>query len=257
MVYDEAELTPSLECKYMTDATAFIVRPLDQSTKNKLFHGLVENGKVITRFGKGFIRLHGLTEGTISIANTGAATDTLLLKTDAALCSYLRSALFNATINNLDKTTQAIIGYLVMVDHTTTSPNTDAGTILARMRFFMKSGTSPTYSSKSPCMDMIELTSEQVVNAAAIAEEAYAGPFLIRLRNPIIAGRDDGVTEYLGVNTEVQRMTSIISSIIAAHTAVTTYTFKVTAWVILADPEVLADYHDPEHFWQNFAPNVA
>ena len=235
----------------MVDATAFKTMCRDEHSKKSLISSIFSSDIVVHDFPGGKIRLHALTEGTISIVNTGAVTDTILIKDTSNLFSVARSAFFNSTLQNEMKDTQALLGFLVNVDHTITSPNTNTGSIEFTLKFRHRSGGVPTYAQASYGMKTIKLQSHVVVESAAIATLSYEGPFIIDLANPLIVKRNESTIEYLGVLTELYRATTDRPDF-TAHTVATTYTIKVAGYAVIADPEVIEGYRSLDAFWNQF-----
>jgi hypothetical protein len=235
----------------MVDATNFKVLCRDLDSLKSLVKSLFSADIVVHDFPGGKVRFHVLTEGTISIANTGAGTDTILYKDTASLFSVARSALFNATIQNENKDDQALLGFIVLVDHTTTSPNTDVGSIEFMIKFRHRSGGSPTYAQAGYGKKELKLESHVVVEAAAIGTLSYCGPFAVDLANPIHVKRNESTLEYLGASCELWRSTTDRPTF-TAHTVVTTYTIKVAAYAVLCDLEVLKNYRSLDELWNQF-----
>jgi hypothetical protein len=223
----------------------------DESTLQKRLNSLLASDIKVHRFKGGFVRFHALTEGTISIANTGAATDTVLIKNSASLATVARSALFNSTIQNLDKTSQILAGYIVLVDHTTTSPDTDAGSIFFDLLFQVRSGGAPTYEQAGYARKRLYMESHQVVESAGIATLPYAGPFVLDLHAPVIIQKNQSTVEYLGVTCILWKSAADYPAF-TAHTVVTTYTIKVLPYAIIVDPEVISQYESMDAFWNEF-----
>ena len=229
----------------MADATSFLVVEFDEQTKNKRVDALFPHGVVTLPWRQGNLGLHALTEGTITIANTGQATDTFVGFDTNPLFSFQENAVFNDALGNRNKPKQYLLGYLFTFDHTTTSPDTDAGTteieILIRRGF----GTAPTYSEKANAAVRIKLQSRVTVSVAAKITEPYCGPFVFPLRKAIALKKGGNITEYVCAAGMLNRASD------AAHTAVTTYTLKVTGWAIVADLGVIQGQRLAE-FWKEF-----
>ena len=203
------------------------------------------------KFRGGFVRFHALTEGTISCANTGAATDTICFKNTSALFSVARNALFNATIQNLEKNIQVFAGIVFSVDHTTTSPNDDTGSIVFDLLFQHRSGGAPTYEQAGYARRRYKLESHVIVEAAGIGTMPYAGPFILDFHAPVVISKNQSMVEYIGASCLLWRSTADYP-VFTAHTAVTTYTIKVAGYAIIVDPEVIAAYPSMDEFWNEF-----
>lgn len=235
----------------MVDATSFVSIARDQKSIEAKLGSLLDSDIVVHSFKGGMVRFHALTEGTISAVNTGAVTDTIIVADDSALFSVARSALFNATIQNEAKAAQMLVGFVVLVDHTVTSPNTDTGNIQIRILFRHRSGGAPTYAQAGYGRKEIRVDSFAVVEAAAIATVPYAGPFIVALNYPIMVKRNESVLEYLSSFTIVNRSTTDYPTF-DAHTVATTYTIKVAGYAVLVDLEVIANYRSLDAFWNEF-----
>lgn len=235
----------------MADHDNFVVLPHYESQVQNLIGSVLQSDIVVHDFRGGKVRFKALTEGTISLQNTGATTDTVIGADDASLFSFARSTLFNATVQNENKEEQALVGYIVMVDHTKTSPDTDSGNTRIHINFRVRSGGSPTYAQAGYGKKEIILDSFKVVEAAAQLTMPYAGPFLIPLHFPIICKRNESVLEYLASSTTIYRTTANYPTF-NAHTVVTTYTIKVAAYAVLVDTEVLGQYKSLDQFWNEF-----
>jgi hypothetical protein len=195
--------------------------------------------------------MYALTEGTVSIANTGAATDTILFKSSTSLFSFARNAAFNATIDNLDKKEQVLAGLMFLVDHTTTSPDTDVGSIEFELLFQHRSGAAPSYEQAGYARKRYKFESHVAVEAAGIGTLPYAGPYILDLQSPLIIGSSSSVVEYFGCTCILWRTTTDRPTL-TAHTVVTTYTIKVSAYAIIVDPEVIKSYPSMDAFWNEF-----
>lgn len=225
----------------MTDSTKFRVLPVDYTMQHRMITGAIENGRVVRKLKDGSIRFHALTEGTITPVNTGAATDTLITVSSTSLFSFQKSALFNATLQNSDKEQQILIGILFCLDHTTTSPDTDAGTTKFWIGLFHRVGTAPSYSASMLGIDWFSFTSELIVSGE-VAAVPYSPYFIYPFSEPIICNRGDQETIYIGQVTMLARCT-MASNVLVAHTAVTTYTLKMTAYAVLFDPELASKFN--------------
>jgi hypothetical protein len=223
----------------------------DQATLQKRLNSLLHSDIAVHRFKGGYVRFHELTEGTISIANTGAATDTILFKETSSLFTVARSALFNSTIQNLEKQSQVLAGMIFMVDHTTTSPDTDAGSIEFDLLFQHRSGGAPTYDQNGYAVRRFKLESHVVVEAAGIGTLPYAGPFILDFQSPLVIQKNQSSVEYIGCTCILYRTTADRPAF-TAHTVVTTYTIKVAGYAIVVDPEVIAAYPSMDAFWNEF-----
>lgn len=235
----------------MVDATSFICMARQPSELDQKLGILLDTDIVVHSFKGGKVRFHALSEGTISCVNTGAVTDTIAVVDDASLFSVARSALFSATIQNEGKEEQLLIGFIVLIDHTITSPNTDTGNIHIRCLFRHRSGGAPTYAQAGYGRREIRVESFAVVEAAAIATVPYAGPFLIPLSYPVLVKRNESILEYLGAFTVINRSTTDYPTF-DAHTVATTYTVKVAGYAVLVDVEVIAQYKTLDEFWNEF-----
>jgi len=235
----------------MVDSTSFICLAREQSSQEMKLGSILTSDIVVHDFRGGKIRFHALTQGTISIANTGAGTDTILVVDDASLFSFARSTLFNATVQNENMDSQMLVGFVVLIDHTVTSPNTDVGNVHVRCLFRHRSGGSPTYAQAGYGRREIRVDSFVVVEAAGIATVPYAGPFIIPLNYPILVKRNEAIIEYLGVFTVLNRSTTDYPTF-TAHTVVTTYTLVVAGYAVLVDPAVMSNYSSLDEFWNEF-----
>lgn len=234
----------------MADATNFIVLCRDDNTKKYEVSSLFASDIKVHQYKNGNLRFHQLTEGTISAANTGAATDTVIIKDDTSLASFKRSELFNSTIQNENKESQALIGFVFRADHTVTSPDTDKGSLHIELKFRHRTGGAPTYDSKGYDGVSYRLESYVVVEAASIATLPYAGPFAIPFAQPIICKRIESTLEYLGCTTIIHRTTADRPTF-TAHTVVTTYTLKVNLHAVLVDMEILQAYNSLSDLWND------
>jgi hypothetical protein len=237
----------------MADASNFLVLCRDAPTKQKQINVGLEHGSVVHPFRNGKIRFKLLTEATISIANTGATTDTVLIKDTTSLFSFERSTLFNSTIQNESKEEEILAGIAFMVDHTTTSPDTDAGHLRFQLKMRRESGTAPTYSAKSLTTRDFEFDSFKVVEAAGSETLPYAGPLLYDFHNPKIVKRSDTETEYIGCTCILWRNTAEFPTF-TAHTVVTTYTIKVYGWAVLVDLSIMKSgaFKSMDELWSQF-----
>jgi hypothetical protein len=235
----------------MADSDSHIVICRDKYTREKLLNLLFASDIVVHDFKGGKIRFYAMTEGTVSVANTGAATDTVCVKDSASLFSFVRSALFNSTLQNENKESQALVGFALLVDHTKTSPDTDDGSIEFIMDYRHRTGGAPTYAKAGYGRLDIQLESHSVVEAAGLGDLPYAGPFILALSSPIIVLRNQSITEYISCFTTLWRTTTDRPTF-TAHTVITTYTLKVAGYAVLVDLEVLGQYFSIADFWNDF-----
>lgn len=235
----------------MADSDNHIVLVRDELTKKKLLASGFPSDIVVHDFLDGKLRMYALTEGTIAIVNTGAATDTIVIKDAASLFSFQHNAAFNATIQNESKNKQAFIGVVFSVDLTKTSPDTDAGSTKITLEMRHRSGGAPTYSQYGYQKQKYELESYVVVEAAGIATLPYCGPFIYDFHDPVILERNKSVLEYIGATVMMHRTTTDRPTL-TAHTAVTTYTLKVYAHAVLCDIAILKKFSSLEELWNQF-----
>jgi hypothetical protein len=225
----------------MVDATNFKVVAVDDATRRRLFNYLGTLDDKVHRTTLGKIAFIPLTEGTIAIVNTGAATDKLLTVDDSSLLSFVRNALFSATYDTDKQDRLVLVGFVISVDHTVTSPNTDVGHTKFELSFRYRKGTVPTVPVKSHAIVQYLLESKEISEAAAIETVKYAGPFKLLLAKPDVLVKSDDSTSYLGAQTELWRNTTEF----AAHTAVTTYTLKVYAHAVVVDEALFKKLGSP------------
>lgn len=236
----------------MADSTSFKVDSDNPRTLQKLLGVSLPENSVVWDYHGYKIRAHLLTEGTISIVNTGAAVDTILIVNDDSLFTVARNALFSSTLQNENMEEQDIIGLMFSVDHTTTSPNTDAAPIAFDISLGHKSGAVRTYSAKETTSLKYKFSSYLVVEGAGIATLQYFGPLIFDFHKPLRIKRNEQTVEYFSATTTLWIRSSTDRNAYTAHTVVTTYTIKVNAYVILADPGLVAMFATLDDFWSRF-----
>lgn len=224
----------------MADATNFSTRidDADKRSLSKILHTPFDHDQVIRNVSdQGFIRAHILTELTLSIVNTGAATDDDLKNEVLSAFAVARSDFFNSTIKTDVMDNQVLLGILFNVDHTTTSPDTDKGDVQIELGIGHRTGDAPSSVAAKSTLSksIVKFLSEIIVEAAGIKTEPYSEPVFEPLASPIVVGKNDSVKEYWSIFGKIQRVTGKESRAKLAHTVVTTYTLKVNAWAILAD----------------------
>jgi hypothetical protein len=224
----------------------------DQRTRERLIGLALPENSVVWNFKGHKIRAHLLTEGTLTVVNTGNATDTILTVKNDSLFTVSRNALFNATLQNESKEAQSLIGLLFSVDHTVTSPDTDKGPIAFDIIIGHKSGATKTYSNKAITDVRYMLDSFVVVEGAAILDLPYFGPLIYSFHEPIEIKRNEDTIEYFSGVCMLWRRTSTDRYAFTAHTAVTTYTIKVNGYAIVADVELVQMFDTLDDLWAQF-----
>lgn len=235
----------------MADYTSFLVVARNQSAIEQKLGAILCSDIVVHNFRGGKVRFVALTEGTISAVNTGAVTDTIVVVDDASLFTIARSALFNATVQNEAEKEQMLVGFLVLIDHTITSPDTDSGNVRMRFLFRHRSGAAPTYAQAGYGRKEMELDSFKILEGAGIGAVPYAGPFILPLNYPIKVERNESIIEHLGCFTVLWRNTAEFPTF-TAHSVATTYTFKVAGYAVLVDLSIIANYKSLDEFWAEF-----
>jgi hypothetical protein len=236
----------------MADKSNLIVDCDDPRTRQKLLaSGLPENGVVWDFLGYK-IRAALQTEATLTVVNTGAATDTQLIVKSDSMFSFARNTLFSSTLQNENKDKQAIIGLMFSVDHTVTSPDTDAGLVNIDLLLSHKSGATRTYSAKETTWCRYSLYSAPIVESAGIETLPYFGPLIYDLHKPIIIARNEDMVEYISGVCLLYKCTAADRMTRVAHTVVTTYTIKVNAYVIVCDVELTQMFETLDDLWARF-----
>lgn len=236
----------------MADSDYHRVTCRTENTKQKRLGLLFEDG--IVRYGdKGKrVYFHALTEGTISIANTGAATDTYMVVEDATLFSFSANDVFNTTLKNQGLEKLVLMGFICAFDHTTTSPDTDDDTLDIDIGFFFNKGKDPSYNQKifNSYQAWLELTSKIIVEAAGIETVPYCGWFIVPLAKPVLVKGDDQEDIVLGTVSEVRQADD------GAYTAVTTITIKCAAYAVYVDASLVEEnnWAQVSDFWELFKP---
>jgi len=240
----------------MADASNFISRvdPRDDFTKRRVLKRAPKNGLVKFQHGPGNVYFHELTEKSHQPANTGAATDTLLGVEYLTAFSIARSAFFNSTLETQEKADLAMIGVVFQLDHTTTSPDTDAGVTEQEVSISNAQGNAPSSidaNNISTCK--YKFLSKRIVEGAAIMTQHYSEKVVHYFAEPSVFKRSDPIKEIISTEMILNKVTDAEDRELAAHTAITTYTIKMTAHAILVDTELLSAFRSLTELLEHLA----
>lgn len=234
----------------MTDESSLRVTPRTSETLRKRIDLLLSDGVLYYGPENQRIYFHALTEGTIALVNTGAATDSYLIAEDATLASFSSADIFNATIETDHLEKLVLMGFIFAIDASTISPDTDAQTLDIDLGFMFKAGEAPSYAANvvNSFQSMFEFTLDVIVEAAAVKSVPYCGWFPIPLASPKIVSKTDPNKYYLGSGSEGKQTDE------GAFTAITTVTLKVKAYAVLVSPKMAAaeNWATVKDFWQRF-----
>lgn len=221
----------------MVDSTHFKVQS-HKLNQYSIIPRAIAQGSLNVPFRQGGnLRLHKLVEQSLAVTNSGNATDDTHKSVISNAVYFVHSDVFNSTLKNLDQKVEVLAGYIVDVDHTTTSPDTDNGVIKIELRFYPKTGTAPTYAPSEPTADALKLLSFPIVETTNLAAIEYAGPYFVPLMAPVILDKESNQSEYLGISPTVQKVTSLESDVKVANTVITVYTFKIQAYAVMVDAQ--------------------
>lgn len=235
--------------------TAHILTCEDQETKRKRINVSLPDDEVVWPFLGFKMAALLLTEGSIVIANTGAATNTILINESASLFSKAHNAMFSATLQNEVKEAQAFLGLIFNIDYSTIDPVDDTAIGLKRLAIDLgrKSGAVRTYSEKSITESQhYEFVGRDVVEASPVKPLPYCGSFLFDFYKPVIVKRTSSIVEYISYHGVLYASTEAAPLTPVAHTTVTTYTFPMNAYAILADVELVDLFSTMDEFWNQF-----
>lgn len=198
-----------------------------------------------------YIRLHALSEGTITLTNgASGAADTVLTDYASNVASAAEKDMFNATLDNQDLSQEVLMGFILMYDITQQADNTDKDIFYIDVHLFHSKGGVVTTQDRDQISDLVhELAVYPTVHGglAAGEDDRYSPPMILPLSVPRIINKNEGTIHYIGATTIGHR-----DAFEAVSIASNALTIKVAPYAILVDVRGLERFADINDFWEFF-----
>jgi hypothetical protein len=194
------------------------------------------------------IRLHALTEGTITSTNgASGAADTVESDYNSSVISFTEKDLFNTTIKNQEQSLAYLMGFLVRYDVTSLADATDKDILHLDVELHHAVGAAiSTQDVDQMHSIMHRLAANPLVEGGLAGGEdvPYSIPAAIKLFQPIPVSKTSNVAHYIGATTVVHR--DAWEAISVASNAVVV---KVAAAAVILDADAMSRFKNVREFW--------